>query len=54
MRQAHVAAGATRQPFAFYLAAACLYLLFTTVSNWGFRRAEAYAGRGTRRAMNFS
>lgn len=50
MRQAHVAAGSTRQPFTFYLVAACLYLLLTTFSNYGFRRAEAWAGRGVRRA----
>ena len=50
MRQAHVAAGSTRQPFTFYLVAAGLYLLLTTFSNYGFRRAEAWAGRGVRRA----
>jgi octopine/nopaline transport system permease protein len=49
MRQAELAAGATRQPFVFYLTAAALYLVFTTVSNWGFHRAEAYASRGVRR-----
>lgn len=50
MRQAHVAAGSTRQPFTFYLVAACLYLLLTTFSNYGFRRAEGWASRGVRRA----
>ena len=50
MRQAHVAAGSTRQPFTFYLVAAGLYLLLTTFSTYGFRRAEAWAGRGVRRA----
>ena len=38
------AAGATRQPFTFYLAAALVYLLLTTVSTlllaWAERRAE--------------
>lgn len=50
MRQAHIAAGSTRQPFTFYLVAAALYLLLTTFSNYGFRRAEGWAGRGVRRA----
>ena len=49
MRQAHVAAGSTRSPFIFFLAAAVLYLAFTTVSNQGFRRAEIWAERGVRR-----
>ena len=38
------AAGATREPFTFYLAAALIYLLLTTVStvllSWAERRAE--------------
>jgi len=50
MRQAHIAAGSTRQPFTFYVVAAALYLLLTTFSNYGFRRAEGWAGRGVRRA----
>ena len=50
MRQAHIAAGSTREPFTFYLVAACLYLLITTVSNYGFQQAEAHANRGVRRA----
>jgi octopine/nopaline transport system permease protein len=50
MRQAHIAAGSTRQPFTFYFVAACLYLLLTTFSTYGFRRAEAWASRGVRRA----
>lgn len=50
MRQAHIAAGSTRQPFTFYVAAAVLYLLLTTFSNYGFQRAEAWADRGIRRA----
>lgn len=49
MRQAFVASGSTRQPFLFYLCAAALYLVFTTLSNGGFRRAEAWAGRGVGR-----
>jgi octopine/nopaline transport system permease protein len=50
MRQAHVAAGSTRQPFTFYLVAAALYLLLTSFSNYGFQRAEGWANRGVRRA----
>ena len=50
MRQAQIAAGSTRQPFTFYLVAAALYLLLTTFSNYGFQRAEGWAGRGVRRA----
>ena len=50
MRQAHIAAGSTRQPFTFYAVAACLYLLLTTASNYGFQRAETWAARGVRRA----
>ncbi len=50
MRQAHVAAGSTRSPFTFFLAAAAIYLVFTTATNQGFRRAESWAGRGVRGA----
>ncbi len=50
MRQAHVASGSTRQPFTFYVVAGALYLLLTTFSNYGFRRAEGWANRGVRRA----
>ena len=50
LRQAQVGAGSTRQPFAFFITAAALYLVLSTVSGWGFRRAEAAAMRGVRRA----
>jgi octopine/nopaline transport system permease protein len=50
LRQSAIGAGSTRQPFAFYATAAALYLAITTVSTWGFQRAEAYASRGVRRA----
>lgn len=49
MRQAHIAAGSTREPFVFYVLAAVLFLLLTTFSNFGFLRAEIWAGRGVRR-----
>jgi octopine/nopaline transport system permease protein len=50
MRMAAVAAGSTRQPFIFYITAAVLYLLMTTVSQAGFQWAERRYGRGVRRA----
>ena len=50
LRQSQIGAGSTRQPFTFYLTAAILYLAITTVSSWGFRRAEGRAMRGLRRA----
>jgi octopine/nopaline transport system permease protein len=50
LRQAQVGAGSTRQPFAFFITAAMLYLLLTSVSTWGFRKAETAAMRGVRRA----
>lgn len=45
MRMANVAAGSTREPFIFYVVAAALYLLMTTVSQTGFQWAERRAGR---------
>jgi octopine/nopaline transport system permease protein len=50
LRQAQVGAGSTRQPFAFFITAAGLYLLLSTVSGWGFQRAEAVGMRGVRRS----
>lgn len=50
MRVTHLAAGATREPFLFYSAAAVLYLALTTVSTALFDRAEQIANRGVRRA----
>ena len=50
LRQAHVAAGSTRQPFVFYITAVAFYLVLTTASTWAFRRAETCATRGMRRA----
>lgn len=49
LRQAHVAAGSTRQPFVFYITAVAFYLVLTTASTWAFRRAETWATRGMRR-----
>jgi octopine/nopaline transport system permease protein len=50
LRQAQVASGSTRQPFTFYLAAAALYLVLTTVSTVLFDTAEKRTARGLRRA----
>jgi octopine/nopaline transport system permease protein len=50
LRQSQVAAGSTKQPFPFYITAMAMYLLLTTVSSWLFRRGEARAMRGVRRA----
>jgi len=50
MRMASVAAGSTREPFIFYITAAVLYLLMTTVSQAGFAWAERHYSRGVRRA----
>lgn len=50
MRASAIAAGATREPFTWYLAAAALYLLMTTLSTVMLRRAEARANRGLARA----
>lgn len=51
LRKASLAAGATREPFTFYIAVAGIYLLLTSVSvlllGWLERRANvAYAGSG--------
>jgi octopine/nopaline transport system permease protein len=50
MRQAHIAAGSTYAPFTFYLSAALLYLLLTTVSSRVLNSAEIWANKGVRRA----
>jgi octopine/nopaline transport system permease protein len=50
MRQAQVAAGSTREPFVFYIAAAALYYAIAWVSGIGFRHAERLSWRGEYRA----
>jgi octopine/nopaline transport system permease protein len=40
MRQAQIAAGSTREPFVFYIAAALLYLAIASATNQAFVRAE--------------
>ncbi|MER9883207.1 ABC transporter permease subunit [Mesorhizobium sp. M0118] len=48
VRQAQLGAGATRDPFSFYIAACCLYLVITTVTGLMFQIAEARVMRGVR------
>jgi ABC-type arginine transport system permease subunit len=50
MRKAAIAAGATREPFTFYLAAAMIYLIFTGSLTLMLRVAQARADRGIARA----
>jgi octopine/nopaline transport system permease protein len=50
LRQTQVGAGSTRQPFAFFITAALLYLMLSAISGWGFQRAEALGMRGVRRS----
>ena len=50
MRQAYVAAGFTKLPFTFYMAAAGIYLLLTILSMQVIQRLEHWANRGYRRA----
>jgi len=50
MRQAHVAAGSTYSPFTFYITAALLYLVLTSVSSRVLNSAESWANKGVRRA----
>lgn len=48
MRNADIAARATRLPFTFYLVASLIYLGITIVSVWLQQRAESWAARGVR------
>ena len=48
MDRAAVASGSTRQPFIFYVSAAALYLVMTSVSDAGYGRAERHYNRGVR------
>ncbi len=50
LRQAQIGAGSTRQPFAFFMAAAVLYMAISAASSWGFGGAETRFTRGLRRA----
>jgi len=46
MRNADVAARATRMPFTFFFAASLIYLAITLASMWAQGRAEGWASRG--------
>lgn len=48
MQRAGQAAGATRQPFTFYLAVGALYLAITTISTIGLRAVERRFSRGVK------
>lgn len=50
MHRASMAAGATREPFTFYLAAGAIYLAITTVSLVALRALERRVSVGVRRA----
>lgn len=50
MRQTQIAAGSTRQPFVFYLAAAALYLCIASVSGLAIGRVERRLQRGAGKA----
>ena len=49
MRQVHIGAGSTRQPFEFYITGFALYLILTTLSGALFRAAERHSARSERR-----
>ena len=49
MRKADIAAQVTKQPFAFYIAAALIYLVFILLSGPAFAWLERRAGRGVGR-----
>ena len=49
-RKASIAVGFTREPFTFYVAAACLYLLMTIVTMIGLQYAERAAQKGIPKA----
>ena len=51
MNRASQAAGATREPFLFYLAAGGIYLAFTSLSELGFAWLQRRLGVGTRRVQ---
>ena len=51
MQKAGQAAGATRQPFTFYLAVGALYLSITTVSVFALRALERRYSRGVKLAV---
>ncbi|WP_085906195.1 ABC transporter permease [Kiloniella majae] len=51
VRKAGLAAGATRQPFKFYLTAAVAFLILTTLSIWALKVIEKRYSAGVRSAL---
>ncbi len=49
MRAAKIASGATHQPFTFYMYAAVLFLVITSLTNKGFVRVERWSNKGMER-----
>ncbi|MBZ0261863.1 MAG: ABC transporter permease subunit [Hyphomicrobiales bacterium] len=49
IRTSQVASGSTHQPFIFFGAAALIYLVITSISDFAFGKAEAVTSRGLRR-----
>lgn len=52
MRVTSFAVGRTKEPFTFYLAAAVIYLILTSIASYGLRRLEARASLGVREAAS--
>ena len=50
LRQAQVGAGSTRQPFEFFITAAALYLVLSTISGWDSSARKPLGMRGVRRS----
>lgn len=48
MRVTTFAVGRTKEPFTFYLAAAVIYLILTSIASYGLRRMEKRANLGVR------
>jgi octopine/nopaline transport system permease protein len=53
MRISSLARNSTREPFLFYIIAALVFLLITSLSSQVFSRAEKWANRGVRQANRF-
>ncbi|MEE4014676.1 ABC transporter permease subunit [Roseibium sp. FZY0029] len=49
MRQSQIGAGSTREPFLFYIAAACLYFVIAGITGFAFRAVELRTSRGIAR-----
>jgi octopine/nopaline transport system permease protein len=49
MRQSQIGAGSTREPFLFYIAAACLYFIIAGITGFAFRALEVKTSQGIAR-----